>query len=51
MSYLGGKHNFMAIAFIVVGLVALIEGFVFSVLHCTRARKLGDLELLSKIQA
>jgi hypothetical protein len=51
MSYLGGKHNFMAIAFIAVGLVAIVEGLVFTILYCGRQRKLGDLSLLPNIQA
>lgn len=49
MSYIGGKHNFMAISYLVVGIVCLLEGIVFGVLHMTRSRKLGDLSLLNDL--
>ena len=49
MSYLGGKHNFMAISYLVVGIVCLLEGIIFGVLHLSRSRKLGDLTLLNDL--
>jgi hypothetical protein len=49
MSYIGGKHNFMAISYLVVGIVCLLEGIVFGVLHMSRSRKLGDLTLLNEL--
>lgn len=48
MSWLGGKHTFLGAAFLVVGIISLLEGLVFLGLHLGKpSRQLGDLSLAS----
>ena len=46
-SWLGGKNDFLGIAYIVVGSLCLVLGLVFLVRHVVKPRKLGDTKLLS----
>lgn len=41
MGYLGGKHLFMAVAYLVVGVLALLLGIIFFGLNLTRGRCVG----------
>ncbi|OZJ02699.1 hypothetical protein BZG36_04602 [Bifiguratus adelaidae] len=46
-SALGGKNPFLGIAYIVVGCLSVLLGLVFTLVHCIKPRKLGDLSYLS----
>jgi len=47
ISWLGGKNPFLGIAYIVVGSLCLILGVVFTIVHCIRPRRLGDVRYLN----
>lgn len=44
---MGGKNDFLGIAYIVVGGLCIILGFLFTVAHLVKPRKLGDHTYLS----
>ena len=46
-SWLGGKNDFLGIAYLVVGCLCYAYGLVFLVLLCKFPRELGDVSLLS----
>ncbi|KAK8049215.1 Meiotically up-regulated protein [Apiospora phragmitis] len=44
---IGGKNNFLGIAYVVVGGICIVLGVVFTVTHLIKPRKLGDHTYLS----
>ena len=46
-SWLGGKNDFLGIAYLTVGSICFIFGLVFLGLLCKYPRELGDVTLLS----
>jgi hypothetical protein len=46
-SVIGGKNNFLGIAYIVVGGLCILLGAIFTVTHLIKPRKLGDHTYLS----
>ncbi len=46
-SWLGGKNDFLGIAYLAVGCICFIFGLVFLALLCKYPRELGDVTLLS----
>lgn len=46
-SWLGGRNNFLGIAYMVVGAISLLLGMLFLVKHVIAPRKLGDHTYLS----
>jgi len=45
-TWIGGKNDFLGWAYIAVGIVALLQGIVFLVIHKIWPRKLGDTKYL-----
>ena len=46
-SWLGGKNDFMGIAYIIIGALSLLIGFIFLIKHLVSPRMLGDHRYLS----
>lgn len=46
-SWLGGKNNFLGFAYLVVGSLCIVIGFLFSFVHWRYPRPLGDTSYLS----
>ncbi|KAK8026831.1 hypothetical protein PG991_003887 [Apiospora marii] len=44
---IGGKNNFLGIAYVIVGGICIVLGVVFTVTHLIKPRKLGDHTYLS----
>ncbi|CRK41085.1 hypothetical protein BN1723_005025 [Verticillium longisporum] len=44
---MGGRNNFLGIAYVVVGGLCIVLGGVFTVTHLLKPRKLGDHTYLS----
>ncbi|KAJ1966687.1 alkylphosphocholine resistance protein lem3, partial [Dimargaris xerosporica] len=47
VSFMGGKNPFLGIAYIVVGVLCVVLGCLFTARHIYRPRKLGDHTYLS----
>lgn len=46
-SFLGGKNNFLGIAYLVVGSLCILIGIFFAVKHAVSGRRLGDLSYIN----
>jgi hypothetical protein len=43
-SWMGGKNNFLGLAYIVVGAVCILLAIAFLIKHCVSPRPLGDMK-------
>ncbi|KAF7731669.1 hypothetical protein EC973_008839 [Apophysomyces ossiformis] len=46
-SPLGGRNPYLGIAYMAIGALCILLGFIFTIRHCVRPRKLGDTSYLS----
>jgi len=45
-SWIGGKNDFLGIAYLAVGCLCMLLGFIFLIKHCVSPRPLGDMHYL-----